>query len=199
MERGFKMNLLTLKDKGPTQKLVFAAIMACIAFLLNFIEIPFIVPYLRFDFSETIVIITVMICGLRFGLMVSIIKALLFYLFGANGSEIVGVSILLFSSCFLAIIYYLFYNLLSKLMKMNTAIVLTFIICAFIYAIALTLLNYRITVPLYSGVSFDVINQPGYLWSIVSLYFPFNIIKIAIIGVIVSIFSRIFFKDSQKQ
>ncbi|MDR3214920.1 MAG: ECF transporter S component [Bacilli bacterium] len=194
------MNFTNLKNSSSTQKLVFTAIMAGIAFLLNFIEIPFMVPYLKLDISEAIVIITVMLLGLKYGLMVSIIKALLFYLFGANGSEIIGCSILLLSSCFLATIFYLVNSLFTKLFKNNTIkFIITFLIIAFIYASALSLLNYRITVPLYSGVSFETINKPGYLASIFALYFPFNIIKIALVSVVVILFNKLFLKRNMNE
>ena len=185
------MNFLELRNKSATQKMVFTAIIACIAFLLNYIEIPFIVPHLRFDLSEAIVILTVMIVGLQYGVMVSIIKALLFFLFGANGSEIVGVSVLLFSSMFLAVVFYLLY----EKAKMNLYLSLFFM--GIIFSITLTAVNYFITIPLYSGVPFATLNAgEGYLWSVISLYFPFNIIKMILISAVVIILNRLLLKKS---
>lgn len=186
------MNLLDLKTKSPTQKMVFAAIMAGIAFLLNYLEIPFIVPFLRFDLSESIVILTVILLGLRYGLMVSIIKAFLFFIFGANGSEIVGVSILLFSSCFLAIVFFLLYE------KAKLNLYLSLLLLAVIFAVTLTSVNYFITIPLYSGTSFSNLNSSGnYLWATVSLYFPFNIIKMTLVSAVVIIFNIFLLKKEK--
>ena len=184
------MNFLDLQRKSPTQKMVFAAIMACIAFLLNYLEIPFIVPHLRFDLSEAIVVITVIILGLQYGLMVSFIKALLFFLFGANGSEIIGVSVLLFSSCFIAIVFYLLYT------KAKLNIYISLVLLGIIFSVTLTAVNYFITIPLYSGVPFETLSaNEGYLWSVVSLYFPFNIIKMILIGSVTIILNKFLLKS----
>ncbi|MDH6603769.1 riboflavin transporter FmnP [Bacilli bacterium PM5-9] len=185
------MNVLELQKRSLTQKMVFTSIMACIAFLLNYVEIPFIVPFLRFDLSETIVILTVIIIGLRYGLMVSIIKAFLFFLFGANGSEIVGVSVLLLSSCFIAIMFYLLY------VKAKLNIYISLLIMGLIFAITLTGVNYFITVPLYSGASFAQLNSSNdYFYSIVSLYFPFNLIKMTLISAATIVLNKLLLKNN---
>lgn len=180
------MNFMDLKTKNPTHKMVFAAIMAGIAIVLNFIEIPYIVPYLRFDASEAIVIIVVMLAGLRYGLMVSIIKALVFFMMGSNGNDPIGTAVLLFSSCFLAIVFYLFYTKLSLLPSL--------IITGIIFSIAMTALNFFVTLPLYMGKSFAELNQDGnYLMATVSLYLPFNLIKMTIVSTVVLVMDKLLF------
>ncbi|MDL2212098.1 ECF transporter S component [Erysipelotrichaceae bacterium OttesenSCG-928-M19] len=185
------MNIYDLRKRSTTQKMVFTAILGCIAFLLNYLELPFIVPHLRFDLSEAVVLFTVMLLGLKYGLAISFIKAFLFFLFGANGSEIVGVSILLFSSCFLAIVFSLLYE------KGKLNLYASLAIMGLIFAVTLTAVNYFITIPLYSGTSFSNLNASGnYLWATVSLYFPFNIIKMILISIVLVILQRLLLKNS---
>lgn len=186
------MNLTNLKSRSETQKLAYTAILAAIAFILNFIEIPYFgAPFLRIDLSEAIVIFTVIILGLRYGLMISVTKVILFAISGANGSEIVGLSILLLSSCFLAIVFHLLYA------KMKLNIYLSLIIMGILFAVTLTTVNYFITVPFYNGMSFAQMNTPGYLWATISLYFPFNIVKMTLISIAVIILKKLLLRNEE--
>lgn len=183
------MNLMDLRSRSETQKLAYTAILAAIAFILNFVEIPYIVPFLRIDLSESIVIFTVIILGLRYGLMISLTKMILFAIAGANGTEIVGLTVLLLSSSFLATVFHLLYN------KAKLNIYVSLLIMGILFAITLTTVNYFITVPFYNGMSFSQMNTPGYLWATVSLYFPFNIIKMTIISIVVIVLRKLLLRN----
>lgn len=174
-----------LRNRSTTQKMVFTAILSVLAYVLNMIEIPWFTPYLRIDLSEVIVLIAVMILGLRYALAISFIKVILFAVSGSNGSEIVGLTMLLLTSVFLACFFYLF----KEKLKLN--IYISLIITSILFAVTFTVLNFYIFTPLYSGLSFAEMNKPGYFWSIVSVYFPFNLFKMTLISIVTVIFYKL--------
>lgn len=183
------MKFMELKNKSSTQKMVFVAIMSGLAVIINFMEIPYPpAPFLRFDLSEVIVIIVTLLLGLKFGLIVSIIKACVFLILGSNGSDIIGISVLLFSSCFLALIFSIF----NKKLPLLFSLILTGII----FAITMTAVAYFVSVPLYSGTSFSELNQAGgYLKATLIVYLPFNLIKITVVSAVVLFVNRVLFKQ----
>ncbi|MEG0284034.1 MAG: ECF transporter S component [Erysipelotrichales bacterium] len=172
------MNLLDSISKSTTHKMVFTSIMACLAFILNMFEIPYLVAFLRLDISEVITIFVTITLGLKYGLCISFIKAFLFMVFGANGSEIVGVTVLLLSSSFIATCSHFLY----QRMKLIPSMLLTSVI----FACTMTFFNYIVVVPLYMGKPFSELNNSAeYFFSTITLYLPFNLVKMLLVSAIV--------------
>lgn len=176
--------LINLHKRSVTQKMVFCAILAVIAYVLNLIEIPYFIPFLRLDISDVIVLFAILTIGLPYAFAIIVIKTFLFAVSGANGSEIIGISLMFVSSSFIALFFYLFYKVL------NINIYLSLGITTLLFAVALTLINYYVTFPLYNGTTFSQLNKPGYFYSIVALFFPFNLIKLSVDSIILIILKK---------
>lgn len=176
--------LINLPKRSITQKMVFCAILSVIAYVLNLIEIPYFVPFLRLDISDVVVLFALLTIGLPYAFAVIVIKTFLFAASGGNGSEIIGISLMFVSSSIIALLFYTFH----KIFKLN--IYLSLVITTLLFSIILTLINYYITFPLYNATSFEQLNKPGYFLSIFTLFFPFNLIKLTIDSIILIILKK---------
>lgn len=200
------MNFLNqFKDMSDVKKITFVGLLAAIGTITSILEIPFFAAsFLKFEVSEAIVIITVMILGLPFGILVGIIKGLLHFMF--ISSEPIGASVLILSSVFLAIVFHYLYQRFNLLISL--------IISSILFTIVLCSINYFIVLPLYTGLSFDALTfnysdvanlteaqlsdykivqgwfPAGYLKSIFIIYVPFNLIKMTLVSAVTLALSK---------
>ncbi len=159
---------------SQNQVITYTAILSTIGFILNYIEIPYIIPYLKFDISEIVVLLAVQI-SLPIALTVGFIKGIL--LFILKSGDIIGVLTLITGSFVIAISYYIINMKIDK-----EWITLIFVSCVFVLIMIIN--AYFIAVPLYSGNSLEILQlNGGYFKYIIKTYLLFNIIKISIISV----------------
>lgn len=172
-----------MNNKKGIKTAVYIALLAGIGTILNFIEIPYIIPYLKLDISEVITLIAATI-SYPVAIGVALVKFIFMSLTGTS-TGFIGEMTLLIGSFSIIIIY----SLLKD--KLKTPFVLFIIIIAFTFI--MTALNYFIITPFYFGQSFSELvnssqklgdNTYSYLVYIIIIYVPFNLIKISIDGVI---------------
>ncbi len=164
-------------------RITIIALLSSLAVILNFIEIPYIVSYLKIDLSEVIVLV-----GLIFSLPVAIaiaaIKAFVMLLLGTTTKGI-GELTLFIGSLTIIFSYYLSNKKFNK--------VISLIIVSVCFTFVMTVLNYFIITPLYYPQSFsELVNQTTtlgngmtitYLQYIIVLYAPFNLVKISLVSI----------------
>ncbi len=159
------------KQFNSIQIITYTAMLGALAFIINLIEIPYIIPYLKFDFSDVIVLIAVSL-SLSIGIYVAILKGILLFLF--KGGSIAGMVSAIMGSLTIAISYYYLSKKLNKIMSL--------IISAILFTLIMVSFNFFIIDPLYMGMSFtEAAGQDNYLTRILLTYVPFNIIKSSII------------------
>lgn len=193
-----------------TKEMVLVAMLTALATVLMLFELPNpLVPFLKIDFSDTIVLLTFAIYGLKSGLVVAVLRLLLFGLIQGNidGSAFpyVGVFGALMASLSLLAGYMIFTRLSSSKVLVSVGMIVSL-------TVVMTTLNYFLITPLYFGwpnvslaevqtafagfVSFDTggafDESGGYLLANLFAYVPFNIIKgILITGLFYSLLPRV--------
>ncbi len=190
--------------KLNTKKMVLTAILAALAMILNLIEIPYpIAPWLNFDLSEIVVLISVSVLGWVPTLFVCIMKGLISVLVkGPVGPIAIGQITAFIGSMTIATLFYL----TRKKMPFWTSMLTTMVG----FAGVMVLVNYLFVTPTYimqkpmwftqlpftlnidafNGKYGSDISIPGfiqfgsaYFQAIFIIYFPFNFLK----GIITSV------------
>ena len=193
-----------------TKQLVLLAMLTALSTVLMLFELPNpLVPFLKFDFSDTIVLLTLAVFGLKSGIAVAALRVVLFGLIQGNidGSAFpyVGVMGALMASLSLIAGYEWVNRLTTNKWVISLGMVVTL-------TVVMTTLNYFVITPLYFGwpnisltqvqaafagfVSVDTggaFDQTGgYLLANLFAYVPFNIIKgILITGLFYTLLPRV--------
>ena len=102
------------KNLSDNQKITYIGILSALGFVLNYIEIPYIVAYLKFDPSELVVLFATAI-SLPAAIFVGIVKGLLMFLL--KSGDVIGVFALILGSIIIAVSYFYTKKLLAKKMK----------------------------------------------------------------------------------
>lgn len=193
------------KNMSDVKKITFVGLFSAIATITSMLQIPFFAAsFLKFEVSEAIVLVTVLILGLPYAILVALIKGFLHFMF--ISAEPIGASVLILSSIFLAIMFHFLFK------KFN--LLISLIISSILFTIVLCALNYFIVLPLYTGLSFDALTfnyesvtnltseqlnnynivkgwfPAGYLNSIFIIYVPFNLIKMGLVSFVVLLLNR---------
>ena len=182
-----------------TKRLVLLAMLTALSTVLMLLEQPNpLVPFLKFDFSDTIVLLTLAVFGLKSGLAVAALRVVLFGLIQGNidGSAFPYVGVF---GAFMASLSLIAGYLLMKRMTTNPWLTALGMIISL--TVVMTTLNYFLITPLYFGwpnvsledvqaafagfVSFDTggafDETGGYLLANLFAYVPFNLIKGALV------------------
>lgn len=176
--------MIKTKNLSLLNKIIIIAFLTALGAVLQLIEIPYIIPFLKIDLSELVILIAA-VFGFWIAFSVVILKALIAFLI--NPGDPIGILALLLGSFIILVSFYLFryllkFNLITSLFIMTIA-----------FATIMTILNYFFITPLYAGVSFNEINQTNvdllgqsfsYFTAIILVYLPFNLLKGALISVI---------------
>lgn len=177
-----------LSNLSTNQKITYVAVLSALGFILNFIEIPYpLVPYLKFDISEVVILVASLI-SLPAALIVAFMKALLLFLF--KGSELIGLSALLLGSVTIATSYSILRPKFVKTAELNVkGEVKTLILTSLIFTFVMLVANFFFVTPMYSNMSVsEMIASSGslgaYAFYIFNTYFLFNLIKSFLISVI---------------
>lgn len=178
---------------SSTKNLVILGFFIALGTILMLIEIPYpIAPFLKFDLSELIVLLTVEVFGLIPAIIVALFKSLVNIMLGMSATPMhIGSITAFIASSTIACLYYLTKQSSHKFFR------ILMIISGF--TAVLTLCNYLFITPIYFGeLSFlDVrdwvtLNQfipglpfnLGYGAAVLFTYIPFNMIKgLLVLGV----------------
>ena len=175
-----------------TKNLVLLGVLAALDAILMFIEIPYPpVPFLKFDLSELVVLLTVEIFGLWPAILLAAIKSLVHVMImGLTTPYGIGVITAFIASTTIACLYVLVKKYIDGASFMKKALRFFLVIAGF--SAVLTICNYFFITPIYfgnfwftqirewttlssfiPGLSFDL----GYGAAIAFVYIPFNALK----------------------
>ncbi len=177
-----------MKNNIVVKFTVYTAILSTIAIILNYIEIPYIIPWLKIEISDVISLIGVSM-SLFMGVLIAIFKALFMTATGSTSGFIGEITLLVAS--FVTIIPYYFFN--KKFSEKKSLFLMSIIFC-----ITMVSLNYFFITPFYLEMSLtqaiqssNIIELFGkeykissYFLYIIILYLPYNMLKIFINSVI---------------
>lgn len=173
-----------MKNKNNiTRKIVLIGVLSALGIVLNFIQIPYLlVPYLKFDLSEIVVLIGMMF-SFTVGIGVVFSKAIIFSLL--NPIDPIGNLAMMIGSTIIALSFYVLHKKL-KIKSIKTLIAVTII-----FTILMTVLNFFFITPAYMGQSFEQMQKTdNYLAIIIFTYVPFNIFKMLIISFVFNIINK---------
>ncbi|MGL4373988.1 MAG: ECF transporter S component [Turicibacter sp.] len=185
-----------MKNSGnmfkSTKNLVLLGLLIALGTVLMLIEIPYpIVPFLKFDLSEIVILLTVQIFGLVPAILVAALKSIVHVMvMGVTTPMAIGTITAFIASSSIAVLYFF----VKKAFNSNKIVhvVTRFIIVISGFAAILTICNYLFITPIYfgalwftdikefttlssfiPGLSFDL----GYGAAIAAVYIPFNALK----------------------
>ncbi|GEN32399.1 ECF transporter S component [Cerasibacillus quisquiliarum] len=173
-------------------KLTILSILGTVSLLLFFLNfpLPFLPAYLKIDFSEVPALIAALIFSPMAGVIVEAIKNLLYLAIG--GGEPVGVT-----ANFLAgVLFIVPVAVLYHRYKGTKSIVTGLVVGTIIMAIAMSVLNYLVILPIYAmfmgmeDMALAHVKRAAVLFGIL----PFNILKGIIVGLV---FVPVFLKMRQ--
>ena len=168
-------------NTGKTEKMVTLSLLAGIAYLLMFLEIP-ILPvfgWLKLDFSDIPILIGAFLYGPISGILVAFIRSTLnFVTSGGNLGALIGNG-----AGFLATVCYLLpiYGLMKK-QHTNKNLIKGIIYATVLMTIFMSVANYFVITPFYLnvlGMDFGMSIATMILYGII----PFNLIKGTAVGV----------------
>ncbi len=175
-----------------TKSLVLLGVFIALGAILMLIEIPYPpVPFLKFDLSELIVLLTVEVFGLVPAIIVAAAKSIVNIMLGMSATPMhIGSITAFIASTTMACLYVLVKKYLSGTTVVNKSLRFLLVITGF--SSILTLCNYLFITPIYFGGLWftDVIGWAtlesfipglpfdlGYGAAIAFVYLPFNAIK----------------------
>ena len=182
-----------------TKNLILLGVFIALGTILMLIEIPYpLVPFLKFDLSELIVLLTVELFGLIPAIMVAFFKSLLNIMLGLSATPMhIGSITAFIASVTLAFLYVIIKKYISG-SKMGQK-TLRFVLVITGFSLVLTICNYLFITPIYFGGLWftDVIEWAtldsfipglpfnlGYGAAIAFVYIPLNALKgLIVLGV----------------
>lgn len=170
---------------NKVQKMVIVAMLAAIATVLQFFDIPIIpaFPFLKIDFSDIPIMISMFIFGPAAGIATAFIRSTLhLVLTGLSPQNMVGDIASFFATCVFTLPMYYFFNKGSEKRSNKVLGVTTGILSLTVF---MSIANYFVITPIYLNL-FGV-NADQYLGMSLAKYVsigivPFNLIK----GIIIS-------------
>lgn len=160
-------------------RIAISGVLGVIAFLLTFIEIPIfpILPFLKFDASDSIIIFSNMIYGFVPSVLTLIVKSFLF-LFKSGDGGLIGIFMNFVSGfVFLGVF---------QLIKNKINIFISYFISSIFVGIAMYISNYYMAIPIYTNIeTTEFVESLGLtITQFLILIILFNIIKFMIDSVI---------------
>ncbi len=162
--------------------LVTSSLLAAIGVvLMAFVEVPYpLAPWLKIEFSDIVILIAFSLFGFKGAFTIAIVKTLGDLLFeGPSGPLAIGQITALIAS--------MSYVIISKVIKLDIIndnikkILIKNLIILLCVTTVLTVANYILITPIYSGEMFWFQLEDGlslsYLVTILTTYIPFNLIK----------------------
>lgn len=163
--------------------LVLLSLMSALSLVLGLIEINYyFAPWLKFDFSELAILITINILGYKYSLLTVLFRSIIRYFITTQTNipiPFFGESIAILNSFLLIFLFFIF-------KKYNKNLFLKYLVIILVQTIIITFLNYVFITPSYlnlklSFISHETLKNPivkgNYTFFILSNYIPFNLIK----------------------
>jgi len=180
---------------SSTRSLVMISLLTALATVLMLFEIPNpFVPFLKFDLSDAIVLVALVIYGVKVGFSVSILRLVLFGLIQGNVDGSIFPYVGLVGAFFATSSLIAGYLLATKVFSFNK--VMSSVVMIVLLTTVMTVLNYFFITPLYFGwpnqslaevqeaftgfLNFDTggtFSSNSYLLANLFAYVPFNIFK----------------------
>lgn len=179
-----------------TKKMTRIAALLALSLVAIFLEVPYPpIPFLKFDFSDLIILMAVVVVGIYPAILIAVVKNMAFYLKGT--AIMIGPIAALVASLSMVITFYI----CAKKFKFSSikSVIMTTIVTSLI----MTLMNYLFITPAYMGSFFftDIIESfkfeylgipefriipflSDYANAIIIVYLPFNLFKYSIISFI---------------
>lgn len=178
--------MLSRKKLTQSQFISYAGVLSALAIVLIFIELPYpLVPYLKLDMSEVVILIAVAI-NFWLAVIVAVVKASLTFLI-KPGAVMIGHVAMLIGSLSIAVGYRVSSKYLSKVPSL--------IIASLLFCLVMGASNYFFIDPFYMGLSYSEVaaqqyalpfgsdlSTHGYLTYSIVTYLPFNMAKMAIVS-----------------
>lgn len=188
----------TSKQSSKLLKLIILALLGTIALILFFLNfpLPFLPPYLKIDFSDVPALMASLIFSPLAGVVVVLIKNLL-YLAVSGAGDPIGVFANFLAGVMFVVPVSVIYHKYHKGVK---SIVSGLITGTLIMAVGMSVLNYFVILPAYAWfMGWDMSEQM--VWGAVLVgVFPFNLIKGIVVGLLfVPIFIKMRAWIEQKQ
>jgi len=172
----------TSKQSSKLLKLIILALLGTIALVLFFLNfpLPFLPPYLKIDFSDVPAIMAGLIFSPMAGVIVVLIKNLLYFAVSGAGDPI-GVAANFLAGVLFVVPVSAIYHKYHKGVK---SIVSGLVTGTIVMAIGMTVLNYYFILPAYSWfMGWDMSGQM--VWGAVLVgVLPFNMIKGIVVGLL---------------
>jgi riboflavin transporter FmnP len=155
------------KQRYNTRSLVRMAILGAMGFALMYLEfpLPFLPPFLKYDFGDMPTIVAGFAMGPSAGLISQLIKVMIFFLSGKGSAGVIGAAANLVAGGTLTVISSLVFRHKSRSMA------LALIIGTFAMVVTTTITNIYVFLPLY-GVPSDQVMP-----IVIGGTIPFNFIK----------------------
>lgn len=166
---------------SSTYKLVLTAVLSGLAILLFYFELPVtFYNFLRIDLSDVVVLVALVFLGVKEGLYIAFVKSLIHFIFpGLNPTGGIGETAAFIASASYIVGYYFASN------KLNLRVIPSLVVSIVFMTLVMTFLNWALFTPLYFTYYGDVWpNQFNwvFIWSILSVYVPFNLLKGVVIA-----------------
>ncbi|MGL4589167.1 MAG: ECF transporter S component [Mycoplasmatales bacterium] len=157
---------------NSNKKIVYFGLLAALGVIINLIEIPYpLVPYLKIDLSEIVVLIATLI-SIPGAIIVGLVKALLH--FQITGAIPIGEISLFVGSLTMALSF--------GLSKKKLSLIPSLIISIMTFSVIMVTMNYFVVYPVFANTPLSVLQEdPTYFTTIVVTYLPFNLIKSSLI------------------
>lgn len=176
------MKMQKSKQSSRLVKLVILALLGSISLILFFLNfpLPFLPPYLKIDFSDVPALMASLIFSPLAGVIVVLIKNLLYLAVSGSGDPI-GVFANLLAGIMFVVPVSVIYHKYHKGVK---SVVTGLVTGTIILAIGMSVLNYYLILPAYSWfMGWDMSEQM--VWGAVLVgVFPFNLIKGIVVGIL---------------
>ncbi len=184
---------------NQTRKLVTLGILTALGTVLMILEIPYpFVGFLQLDLSDVVVLLVFMMYGWKEAALVGVLKAVVHLL--TKGPVMGGIAIPIGQiTAFLASMsYVLGLYVWDNKFKLNK--VVSLVLTVITVTIVMTVLNYFFITPIWFGTwnfndlrawvspqAFGVNANGNYLWTILMVYVPFNLLKGIVIALVYSV------------
>lgn len=198
-----------MKRKSILKYAVLALLASVGTVLMCYVKIPYpIAPFLEIEVSDFVVIFAYLLFGFKEALLVGVLKTLANLIFlGPVGPYAVGQITALIASMSYVLAFFLA-NLIIRSDKIGFKIIKYVLVCLFVSTI-MVIANYFFLTPIFLGkMSFldmtgdslaSITGINSYLLSIIVLYYPFNLLKGALISILAILIGDVVLKIFQNK
>ncbi|CAM2815000.1 ECF transporter S component [Dellaglioa algida] len=182
-------------NRSPIFRVVITAFLAAISYVLMFLSFPVIplIPYLKIDFSDLPILIGFFILGPLGGVMVAIVRSLLYLVStGTDIASLIGVGTNFLASMAVSFPAYYILKGGSGIKPTIWKSILTILTSTLVLTVLLSIANYFVILPVYLNVIGMDIGMSVSKYVVIGVI-PFNIIKgILVVGVFSVLYRRMY-------